>query len=211
MLCEVYFVAIWFCCLMWEIDLLFSRYENFKFDLCDSWTFQSSIEHLSCWLIGIGRLPGRSYAENETIWLRNAHLADTKLFSRSLLAKASVEVSKFCYNICFRYLDMPFGMLLGMFSDCLLLLVCTAYHYGWLLDSRYCYQSASLQVVILSSKPYMNHLVLNFGTNKIYDCTNPCFSFADSSVLSAFGRCGWAGNNWTCKHCGISSFCLLTS
>ncbi|KAL1569080.1 endoglucanase 3, variant 2 [Salvia divinorum] len=40
-------------------------------------------------------LPGRSYAENETIWLHNAHLADTKLFSRSLLAKASVELSEF--------------------------------------------------------------------------------------------------------------------
>ncbi|KAL0447947.1 UNVERIFIED_CONTAM: Transcription factor EGL1 [Sesamum latifolium] len=38
--------------------------------------------------IGQG-LPGRTLARNETVWLRNAHRADTKVFSRSLLAKAS--------------------------------------------------------------------------------------------------------------------------
>nr|ANS71432.1 bHLH transcription factor [Salvia miltiorrhiza] len=42
-------------------------------------------------------LPGRSYAENETIWLRNAHLADTKLFSRSLLAKSASLQTVVCF------------------------------------------------------------------------------------------------------------------
>ncbi|KAG6408043.1 hypothetical protein SASPL_131045 [Salvia splendens] len=46
-------------------------------------------QKISLTLSGIFWLPGRSYAENEMIWLRNAHLADTKLFARSLLAKAS--------------------------------------------------------------------------------------------------------------------------
>ncbi|KZV31538.1 Basic helix-loop-helix DNA-binding superfamily protein isoform 1 [Dorcoceras hygrometricum] len=39
--------------------------------------------------IGQG-LPGKTFAENRTIWLANAHLADTKVFSRSLLSKAIV-------------------------------------------------------------------------------------------------------------------------
>lgn len=38
--------------------------------------------------IGQG-LPGQTLTRNETVWLRNAHRADTKVFSRSLLAKAS--------------------------------------------------------------------------------------------------------------------------
>ncbi|XP_042010681.1 transcription factor EGL1-like isoform X2 [Salvia splendens] len=42
-------------------------------------------------------LPGRSYAENETIWLRNAHLADTKLFARSLLAKSASLQTVVCF------------------------------------------------------------------------------------------------------------------
>ncbi|KAL0312584.1 UNVERIFIED_CONTAM: Transcription factor EGL1 [Sesamum radiatum] len=36
-------------------------------------------------------LPGRTLAKNQTIWLCNAHRADTKVFSRSLLAKASAR------------------------------------------------------------------------------------------------------------------------
>ncbi|KAL0393555.1 UNVERIFIED_CONTAM: Transcription factor GLABRA 3 [Sesamum latifolium] len=35
-------------------------------------------------------LPGRTLAKNQTIWLCNAHRADTKVFSRSLLAKTIV-------------------------------------------------------------------------------------------------------------------------
>ncbi|XP_047979815.1 transcription factor EGL1-like [Salvia hispanica] len=42
-------------------------------------------------------LPGRSYAENQTIWLRNAHLADTKLFARSLLAKSASLQTVVCF------------------------------------------------------------------------------------------------------------------
>ncbi|XP_042007020.1 transcription factor EGL1-like isoform X2 [Salvia splendens] len=42
-------------------------------------------------------LPGRSYAENEMIWLRNAHLADTKLFARSLLAKSASLQTVVCF------------------------------------------------------------------------------------------------------------------
>jgi hypothetical protein len=33
------------------------------------------------------RLPGKSLARNEHVWLRNAHLADSKTFPRALLAK----------------------------------------------------------------------------------------------------------------------------
>ncbi|KAL0327783.1 UNVERIFIED_CONTAM: Transcription factor GLABRA 3 [Sesamum angustifolium] len=47
--------------------------------------------------IGQG-LPGRTLARNETVWLRNAHRADTKVFSRSLLAKAS---ESFNTVVCF--------------------------------------------------------------------------------------------------------------
>ncbi|KAH9602827.1 hypothetical protein KSS87_020322, partial [Heliosperma pusillum] len=36
--------------------------------------------------IGQG-LPGRSLASGRTIWLSNAHCVDTRLFTRSLLAK----------------------------------------------------------------------------------------------------------------------------
>ncbi|KAH6777577.1 hypothetical protein C2S51_008889 [Perilla frutescens var. frutescens] len=46
-------------------------------------------------------LPGRSFAKNDTIWLRNAHLADTKLFSRSLLAKVSERLQTV---VCFPHL-----------------------------------------------------------------------------------------------------------
>ncbi|GKU96855.1 hypothetical protein SLEP1_g10043 [Rubroshorea leprosula] len=45
-------------------------------------------------------LPGRALANNETIWLCNAHYADSKVFSRSLLAKsASIQTV-----VCFPYL-----------------------------------------------------------------------------------------------------------
>ncbi|OQU81556.1 hypothetical protein SORBI_3006G076900 [Sorghum bicolor] len=38
-------------------------------------------------------LPGRSFASNEHVWLRNAHLADSKAFPRALLAKsASIQL-----------------------------------------------------------------------------------------------------------------------
>lgn len=46
--------------------------------------------------IGQG-LPGRSFAKNDAIWLRNAHLADTKLFSRSLLAKSASLQTVVCF------------------------------------------------------------------------------------------------------------------
>ncbi|KAG6399328.1 hypothetical protein SASPL_140804 [Salvia splendens] len=72
-------------------------------------------------------LPGRSYAENETIWLRNAHLADTKLFSRSLLAKASVEVSKF---VIMSVLDICICALVG-YWECFLTACC--FSFVWLI------------------------------------------------------------------------------
>ncbi|KAL7150356.1 hypothetical protein ABFS83_05G106600 [Erythranthe nasuta] len=46
-------------------------------------------------------LPGKTLAKNGTVWLRNAHRADTKVFSRSLLAKsASIKTI-----VCFPHLD----------------------------------------------------------------------------------------------------------
>ncbi|CAA0831555.1 Transcription factor GLABRA 3, partial [Striga hermonthica] len=48
--------------------------------------------------IGQG-LPGRSLAQNETVWLCNAQCAETKVFSRSLLAKASARTV-----VCFPHL-----------------------------------------------------------------------------------------------------------
>ncbi|XP_075495103.1 transcription factor GLABRA 3-like [Primulina tabacum] len=49
--------------------------------------------------IGQG-LPGKTFAENRTIWLCNADLVDTKIFSRSLLSKsASIRTV-----VCFPYL-----------------------------------------------------------------------------------------------------------
>ncbi|KAK4486460.1 hypothetical protein RD792_009140 [Penstemon davidsonii] len=48
--------------------------------------------------IGQG-LPGRTFAKNQMIWLCNAHRADTKVFSRAILAKASEMTI-----VCFPYL-----------------------------------------------------------------------------------------------------------
>ncbi|XP_051136999.1 transcription factor GLABRA 3-like isoform X2 [Andrographis paniculata] len=46
-------------------------------------------------------LPGRTLVKNQTIWLCNAHRADTKVFARSLLAKsASIQTI-----VCFPHLD----------------------------------------------------------------------------------------------------------
>nr|BAN17386.1 bHLH transcription factor [Torenia fournieri] len=42
-------------------------------------------------------LPGKSFAKNQTIWLCNAHRADTKLFSRSLLAKSASIQTIVCF------------------------------------------------------------------------------------------------------------------
>ncbi|KAI3453719.1 hypothetical protein Pfo_010382 [Paulownia fortunei] len=46
--------------------------------------------------IGQG-LPGKTLAKNETHWLRNAHRADTKVFSRSLLAKSASIQTVVCF------------------------------------------------------------------------------------------------------------------
>ncbi|XP_011080947.1 transcription factor EGL1 isoform X1 [Sesamum indicum] len=42
-------------------------------------------------------LPGRTLAKNQTIWLCNAHRADTKVFSRSLLAKSAAIQTIVCF------------------------------------------------------------------------------------------------------------------
>lgn len=42
-------------------------------------------------------LPGRTLAKNKTIWLCNAHRADTKVFSRSLLAKSASVQTIVCF------------------------------------------------------------------------------------------------------------------
>ncbi|XP_011072770.1 transcription factor EGL1-like [Sesamum indicum] len=46
--------------------------------------------------IGQG-LPGQTLTRNETVWLRNAHRADTKVFSRSLLAKSASIQTVVCF------------------------------------------------------------------------------------------------------------------
>ncbi|KAL2453947.1 Transcription factor GLABRA 3 [Abeliophyllum distichum] len=71
-------------------------------------------------------LPGRTLAKNQTVWLCNAHRADTKVFSRSLLAKTIVcfphlggvvelgvtelvfEDQKLIQNIKTSFLDVPY-------------------------------------------------------------------------------------------------------
>ncbi|KAG8378968.1 hypothetical protein BUALT_Bualt07G0039600 [Buddleja alternifolia] len=53
--------------------------------------------------IGQG-LPGKSYAKNQTFWLCNAHRADTKVFSRSLLAKAKCLFLTLQTIVCFPHL-----------------------------------------------------------------------------------------------------------
>ncbi|EPS62317.1 hypothetical protein M569_12474, partial [Genlisea aurea] len=42
-------------------------------------------------------LPGRTFAKNEPIWLCNAHLAATKVFFRSLLAKVADIQTVVCF------------------------------------------------------------------------------------------------------------------
>ncbi|CAH2080171.1 unnamed protein product [Thlaspi arvense] len=46
--------------------------------------------------IGEG-MPGRTFANSEPIWLCNAHTADSKVFSRSLLAKSASVVTVICF------------------------------------------------------------------------------------------------------------------
>lgn len=46
--------------------------------------------------IGQG-LPGRSLAKNQTMWLCNAHQADSKVFTRSLLAKSAAIQTVICF------------------------------------------------------------------------------------------------------------------
>ncbi|KAK4422600.1 Transcription factor GLABRA 3 [Sesamum alatum] len=86
--------------------------------------------------IGQG-LPGRTLARNETVWLRNAHRADTKVFSRSLLAKAK--------NF------LTFLLLLNYRSNC-----------G--LDLRCFLQSASIQTV--ACFPHLGG-VIELGTTEL--------------------------------------------
>ncbi|XP_051151342.1 transcription factor GLABRA 3 isoform X2 [Andrographis paniculata] len=42
-------------------------------------------------------LPGRTFAKNQTIWLSDAHVTDTKIFSRSLLAKSASIQTIVCF------------------------------------------------------------------------------------------------------------------
>nr|GMC87321.1 putative anthocyanin regulator [Ipomoea batatas] len=46
--------------------------------------------------IGQG-LPGRALSKNQSIWLCNAHQADSRIFTRSLLAKASKRLTVICF------------------------------------------------------------------------------------------------------------------
>nr|GMC80746.1 putative anthocyanin regulator [Ipomoea batatas] len=46
--------------------------------------------------IGQG-LPGRALSKNQSIWLCNAHQADSRIFTRSLLAKASKRLTVVCF------------------------------------------------------------------------------------------------------------------
>nr|UXP87119.1 bHLH transcription factor [Zinnia elegans] len=60
-------------------------------------------------------LPGRTLAKNTTSWLSDAHLADSKVFNRSLLAKsASIQTV-----VCFPYLDgiVEFGIAEKVLED----------------------------------------------------------------------------------------------
>nr|BAJ17663.1 transcription factor GbMYC1 [Gynura bicolor] len=65
---------------------------------------------------GIGQgLPGRTLAKNTTSWLCNAHLADSKVFNRSLLANsASIQTV-----VCFPYLEgiLEFGITEKVFEE----------------------------------------------------------------------------------------------
>ncbi|KAK6117049.1 hypothetical protein DH2020_049192 [Rehmannia glutinosa] len=69
-------------------------------------------------------LPGRTLAKNETFWLRNAHRADTKAFSRSLLAKARLLRKFTDFPLLFNYIS-----------------------HGW-LDLHCFLQSASIQTIV---------------------------------------------------------------
>lgn len=46
----------------------------------------------SWFYIVLHSLPGKAFANGETIWLCNAQYADSKIFSRSLLAKVGLFV-----------------------------------------------------------------------------------------------------------------------
>lgn len=71
--------------------------------VCLTWT-KKPLSSLLIELLVV-RLPGRTLAKNDTVWLRNAHRADTKVFSRSLLAKASERVVMIlCYLFYFIFL-----------------------------------------------------------------------------------------------------------
>lgn len=74
----------------------------------------------------ISRLPGRSLAKNQAMWLCNTHQADSKVFTRSLLAKVSnlyfeLELIFFHYRdliIVFGFSVFLDVIIIGILSEC---------------------------------------------------------------------------------------------
>ncbi|KAJ0559171.1 putative transcription factor bHLH family [Helianthus annuus] len=94
-------------------------------------------------------LPGRTLAQNTVSWLSDAHLADSKVFSRSLLAKVSVFFFFFFFITFFIFVLSIFLYNLMMYMSWFFIATMTIF-----------LKSASIQTVVCF--PYLEGLV-EFG------------------------------------------------
>lgn len=107
------------------------------------------------WTVSLSRLPGRTLSNGQPIWVCNAHYADSKIFSRSLLAK--VKISYFWKKIMWWELIFSWTALHDQSNYVNWMLLFCFFPFQ-LLDwiyANYCVQSASIQVHFLSLRPIL--------------------------------------------------------
>jgi len=86
----------WFACPLFSILVkginLPSTDPQILFSLSIMWSYNNAFRWSFFFQI-VDRLPGRALANKQPIWLCNAQYADSKVFSRSLLAKVGFLVN----------------------------------------------------------------------------------------------------------------------
>lgn len=66
-----------------------------EYEVCFSLVYCSILNSVIA--IYVFRLPGRTLAKGQPIWVYNAHFADSRVFSRTLLAKVGIQfLGLFC-------------------------------------------------------------------------------------------------------------------
>lgn len=165
--------------MIWSMHLVTSLY-------CHQLLFQT-----------VPRLPGRALANGQPIWVCNAHFADSKAFSRSLLARV---------GCCFLYFSIKchacrlnYGMLKNLQGNWKhFLFFCLVLVSWWTWNNRL-YQSASIQVLACSFCPYLSASKLTLLLSTLWLITSywrgrairTLFQFKDEN----FDLCLW----WTWK------------